>query len=206
MLTGRPEVSRNIGRSSPDLFGRLRFVACQHPLAPVGVRPYERSLSYGIQCYVGTWFVGCRAVLGRHARLASRPIPAGSPATANWCVLPRCEVEFEKCTGGFKIHCRCEDEVACGTLQNLCRMLCDGLCSCCCTLQRHLLLPVQPHLRHLQVRIHQGRLLHQLHLGRQGLLRDAPIVLRLPVDLLRERLLLLHLLQQHAGLLRHLLS
>jgi hypothetical protein len=59
-------------------------------------------------------------------------IPTGSPAGANWCVLPRCEVEFEKCTGGFKIHCRCEDEVACGTLQNLCRMLCDGLCSICC--------------------------------------------------------------------------
>jgi hypothetical protein len=39
-------------------------------------------------------------------------------------------VEFEKCTGGFKIQCRCEDEVACGTLQNLCRMLCDGMCSC----------------------------------------------------------------------------
>ena len=63
------------------------------------------------------------------------PIPAGSPAAANWCVLPRCAVEFEKCTGGFKIHCRCEDEVACGTLQNLCRMLCDGLCSCYCYLR-----------------------------------------------------------------------
>jgi hypothetical protein len=59
-------------------------------------------------------------------------IPAGSPATANWCVLPRCSVEFEKCTGGFKIRCRCEDEVATGTLQNLCRMLSDGLCSCSC--------------------------------------------------------------------------
>src|SRR3989304_3659846 len=59
-------------------------------------------------------------------------IPAGSPASANWCVLPRCSVEFEKCAGGCKIHCRCEDEVARGTLQNLCRMLADGLCSCCC--------------------------------------------------------------------------
>jgi hypothetical protein len=59
--------------------------------------------------------------------------PAGSPASANWCVLPRCKVKFEKCTGGFKIHCKCEDEIACGTLQNLCRMLSDGLCSCNCT-------------------------------------------------------------------------
>ena len=60
-------------------------------------------------------------------------IPGGSPASANWCVLPRCTVEFEKCNGGFKIHCKCEDDIACGTLQNLCKMLCDGLCSCYCT-------------------------------------------------------------------------
>jgi len=57
-------------------------------------------------------------------------IPVGSPAGANWCVLPRCTVEYEKTSGGFKIDCRCEDDVACGTLQNLCRMLSDGLCSC----------------------------------------------------------------------------
>lgn len=60
-------------------------------------------------------------------------MPAGAPASANWCVLPRCEMTFEKCTGGFKIYCRCDDEVSCGTLQNLCRMLCDGMCSCSCT-------------------------------------------------------------------------
>jgi hypothetical protein len=60
--------------------------------------------------------------------------PGGAPAAAQWCVLPRCKIEFEKCSGGFKIHCKCDDEVACGTLQNLCRMLSDGLCSCCCTL------------------------------------------------------------------------
>lgn len=58
--------------------------------------------------------------------------PSAGPA-GNWCVVPRCKVEFEKCTGGFKIHCRCEDELSCATLQNLCRMLCDGCCSCSCT-------------------------------------------------------------------------
>lgn len=60
--------------------------------------------------------------------------PVGAPAGANLCVLPRCELRFEKCAGGFKIHCDCDDEVACATLQNLCKMVCDGLCSCCCTL------------------------------------------------------------------------
>ncbi len=58
---------------------------------------------------------------------------ATAPGTANWAVLPRCKYEFEKCAGGFKINCSCDDEVACATLQNLCRMLADGTCSCCCT-------------------------------------------------------------------------
>lgn len=56
-------------------------------------------------------------------------VPTGMPA--NWCVLPRCEVKFEKCAGGFKIHCCCDDDVACGALQNLCKMLAGGACSCC---------------------------------------------------------------------------
>jgi len=59
--------------------------------------------------------------------------PAGAPPAANWAVLPRCELKFEKCTGGFRIRCKCDDELACATLQNLCRMVCDGLCNCCCT-------------------------------------------------------------------------
>jgi hypothetical protein len=63
---------------------------------------------------------------------------------------------------------------------------------------------MQLDLRYLQVRIHQRRVLHQLHVGRQGLLRDDPGLLQVSPNLLRERLLLLHLLQQHASLLRHL--
>jgi hypothetical protein len=70
--------------------------------------------------------------------------------------------------------------------------------------ERHLLLPMQPDPGYLQVRIHEGRLLHQLLERRQGLLRDDPSLLQLLVPMLRERLLLLHLLQQHAGLLRQL--
>lgn len=59
--------------------------------------------------------------------------PTATPTAANWCVLPRCELRFEKCAGGFKIHCRCDDEMSAATLQNLCKMVSDGLCSCCCT-------------------------------------------------------------------------
>jgi hypothetical protein len=43
-------------------------------------------------------------------------------------------MKIEKCTGGFKIHCHCEDEVATHTLHHLCNALSGGLCSCCCTL------------------------------------------------------------------------
>ena len=80
-----------------------------------------------------------RFSIGSHHASGSAPawqasgLPAASPAAGNWCVVPRCKVEFEKCTGGFKMHCRAEDELSCATLQNLCRMLADGLCSCCCT-------------------------------------------------------------------------
>jgi hypothetical protein len=66
--------------------------------------------------------------------LGSQSTPTGLPGTAaNWSMVPRCEMRFEKCSGGVKITCRCEDEVACGALQNLCKMLAGGLCSCCCT-------------------------------------------------------------------------
>jgi hypothetical protein len=132
MLTGRPEVSRNW----PIHDGHLGVI-------PVG-RPATGSAAIGK--LKGVRIMASSALLERGSSAAapyapySSPspgwqpgqYPAGSPAAANWCVLPRCNVEFEKCTGGFKIRCRCEDEVACGTLQNLCRMLSDGLCSCSC--------------------------------------------------------------------------
>jgi hypothetical protein len=58
------------------------------------------------------------------------PIVAPTP---NVCVVPRCDLKFEKCKGGFKLHCECADQVACATLQNLCQALCDGMCSCSCS-------------------------------------------------------------------------
>jgi hypothetical protein len=65
------------------------------------------------------------------------PVPSAQPGTTpgtSWCVVPRCQIEAEKCKGGLKLHCRCEDDIACGTLQNLCKSLAGGLCSCVCTL------------------------------------------------------------------------
>ena len=52
-------------------------------------------------------------------------------APANWMMVPRCTYKFEKCTGGMKITCSCDDAMACSMMQNLCNMLAGGMCSCC---------------------------------------------------------------------------
>jgi len=58
--------------------------------------------------------------------------PAAPQTSApSWNMLPRCQFTFKKCANGYEIRCCCDDEVACGMLQHLCRMLCDG--TCCCT-------------------------------------------------------------------------
>jgi hypothetical protein len=57
--------------------------------------------------------------------------PSGMPAGTNWMMVPRCTVKLEKCTGGMKITCTCEDKMACSMVQNLCTMLAGGMCSCC---------------------------------------------------------------------------
>jgi len=69
-----------------------------------------------------------------HAHPAQAQFPAASPAAGTWCVVPRCTVKVEKTQTGCKIWCKCDDEVATATVQNLCKMLADGLCSLCCTL------------------------------------------------------------------------
>jgi len=65
---------------------------------------------------------------------AGHPGAAPAPTAGGYCVVPRCTIKVEKCAGGMKIKCVCDDEVSCLTLQNLCKALCDGMCSCCCTM------------------------------------------------------------------------
>jgi hypothetical protein len=57
--------------------------------------------------------------------------PTTLPTGTNWLVVPRCSFKVEKCTGGFKVTCSCEDKAACSMVQNLCTMLAGGMCSCC---------------------------------------------------------------------------
>ena len=58
--------------------------------------------------------------------------PTGMPASTNWMMVPRCTFKMEKCTGGMKITCSCEDKMACSMVKNLCTMMAGGMCSVCC--------------------------------------------------------------------------
>jgi hypothetical protein len=59
------------------------------------------------------------------------PLPGTTPAMSGM-MIPRCTMKLEKCTGGMKINCICDDKMACGMLQNLCSMLAGARCSVCC--------------------------------------------------------------------------
>jgi hypothetical protein len=52
-------------------------------------------------------------------------------APSNWMMVPRCTYKFEKCQGGMKVTCICDDQMARSMMQNLCTMLAGGMCSCC---------------------------------------------------------------------------
>jgi hypothetical protein len=58
--------------------------------------------------------------------------PTGVPQATNWMMVPRCYYKVEKCQGGIKIHCICEDKLSTSMVQNLCTMLSGGMYSCCC--------------------------------------------------------------------------
>jgi hypothetical protein len=53
-------------------------------------------------------------------------------ATPNMLMVPRCKFKMEKCQGGMKVTCTCDDPAACSMVQNLCSMMAGGMCSCCC--------------------------------------------------------------------------
>ena len=58
----------------------------------------------------------------------------GAVTGSNWIMVPRCSLKYEKCQGGMKIWCSCDDPMACSMMQNLCTMLAGGMCGCSCTL------------------------------------------------------------------------
>src|SRR5262249_1674537 len=60
------------------------------------------------------------------------PSPVGTPTGMPSTMMgPRCTFKVEKCQGGFKVYCSCDDKMSCSMVQNLCTMLAGGMCSCC---------------------------------------------------------------------------
>jgi hypothetical protein len=76
------------------------------------------------------------AMTGMGTGMAGSPAGAAGtmPATPNWMMVPRGTIKVEKCQGGMKITCTCDDPMAVSMVQNLCSMLQGGMCSCCCML------------------------------------------------------------------------
>src|SRR5712692_7922501 len=74
------------------------------------------------------WKVNDRA---KSSRLSSK-LPAGLvPARMGGHRRAlACTLKMEKCSGGMKIMCSCDDKMACSMMQNLCKMLAGGMCSC----------------------------------------------------------------------------
>jgi hypothetical protein len=57
--------------------------------------------------------------------------PGGMAGGPSMMMVPRCTMKMEKCSGGMKITCSCDDKMSASMLQNLCTMLTGGMCSCC---------------------------------------------------------------------------
>jgi hypothetical protein len=74
--------------------------------------------------------MGMPTVPGLSAPLGA---PTQTPFMPNWLMVPRCTFKVEKCQGGMKVTCVCEDKLACTMVQNLCQMLAGGLCGCSVT-------------------------------------------------------------------------
>jgi hypothetical protein len=57
--------------------------------------------------------------------------PMTATTGMNMMVIPRCTMKMEKCDGGMKMMCICEDTMSASMLQNLCTMLSGSMVSCC---------------------------------------------------------------------------
>lgn len=69
---------------------------------------------------------------GSVAGMPGMGAPSAAPTAPSWMMVPRCTMKVEKCQGGMKITCSCEDKTAASMVQNLCTMLAGGMVSCCC--------------------------------------------------------------------------
>src|ERR1700722_4578312 len=55
----------------------------------------------------------------------------GSGMMPGMMMAPRCTMKMEKCPGGMKIMCMCDDKTSAEMMKNLCMMTQGGMMSCC---------------------------------------------------------------------------
>lgn len=79
----------------------------------------------------GTMMLERSGMAGMGMPSMSAPAMGSATMTPNMMMVPRCIMKMEKCTGGMKITCSCDDKMAASMLQNLCTMLSGSMCSCC---------------------------------------------------------------------------
>jgi hypothetical protein len=86
----------------------------------MGTRMMERGTMTGMMG-MGTGTMGTTGI----------GMPGTMPTGMNMIMMPRCTMKMEKCDGGMKITCACDDAMTCSMMQNLCTMMAGGMCSCC---------------------------------------------------------------------------
>lgn len=66
------------------------------------------------------------------APVTQTPVSVVPAAQINCLTVPKCKITLEKCAGGMKMICKCDDEVTCNMIQALCAQSAGCLCSVCC--------------------------------------------------------------------------
>lgn len=56
--------------------------------------------------------------------------PMAASAGMNLMMIPRCTMQMERCEGGMRMTCTCEDTMSASMLQNLCTMMQGSMVSC----------------------------------------------------------------------------
>jgi len=119
-------------------------------IATLSFTEIERNSSQWHQQHVRSWesFVRIQATSSTkpmdRTQIESRDfatsITMANPATAliaqplemNWLAGPPCRLKMEKCTGGMKLTCACDDQQAIDWVQNQSHLLEDLGYNCCC--------------------------------------------------------------------------
>ena len=47
-----------------------------------------------------------------HAATSPMGATAGMPSAPQWMMVPRCKITMDKCTGGMKMTCKCDDKMS----------------------------------------------------------------------------------------------